>query len=103
MAHDFHNAFRWSVTQYLDISELLSFAWVATQSLRTGFDLLVKFLIGWIGRCIRFEDAADFESLARFWHMVGLSEPWAQLCVRLQIRWSGGKLKIAEHLEHDAA
>ena len=103
LAHDFHNAFRWSVTQYLDNIELMKSAWVATQSLRTGFDLLVTLLPRRIGRCIHFEDAADLESLARFWHMVGLSEPWAQLCVRLQIRWSEESLTIAEHLEHDAA
>ena len=87
----------------IDREELMNSAWVATQRLRTGYDVLVELLLAWVGRCVQFEDAADLEGLVRSWHMVGLSEQWAQLCVRLQIRWSEGKLDIQEHLEHDEA
>jgi hypothetical protein len=103
LAHDFHNALKWSAKLYMDNKDVMRSAWIATESLRNGFDLLVSFLPRWLGSCISFEDADDLEVLARFWQMVGLSEQWVQLCVRLQIRWSGGKLKVAEHLEQDDA
>ena len=35
--------------------------------------------------------------------MVVWSELWVQLCVQLQIRWSYGKLKLAENVELDEA
>ena len=35
--------------------------------------------------------------------MVVLPELWVQLCVQLQIRWSHGKLKLAENVELDEA
>ena len=51
-------------------------------------------------RCISFEASADLEVVSRCWHMVDLSEQWV---LRLQIRWSRGKLTLAEHVEHDEA
>lgn len=101
IAHDFHNSLKWGTMLYLSCAETARSAWVVMQSLRSAYDLLVAALPRWLGRHISFQDHPDVEELARFWHMVGLSEDWAQSFVDLQMRLCDGRLLIAGHYQDD--
>ena len=96
VAHDVHNALKWSVFSLINDRSTVKSCWVVLESLRNGYNLLVQEMGQWIADKIEFSDHANLDVLRRLWLLMGLTDEWVTLFVDVQLRWENGRLCVGE-------
>ena len=94
MLHDVQNSLKWSILSYVQDKATMRSCFIACESLRNGFDCLVRKVSEWLPQVIRYEDWGCPDA-GRIWTMLNVEPEWVELLTQLQIRWDEGVLKIA--------
>lgn len=102
-AHLFHNAFKKSVADCLDDKNCMRDCWVVCSSLRQSFEQLSRVLVPWLGNVLDFEDWPwDLCTLRSLWQLFGEDrDEWLDFLCLLQLRFSRGRLLVAECFHDD--
>ena len=98
--HDAHNALRWSLLQHVTDPQTLRGLFISIESLRNGFSLLMKNLRPWLCEVVAYEDDHLLPH-HDLWVLLGLDPNVAEVAEALQLRWDGGKMKVAERWADD--
>lgn len=93
-AHDTHGGLKWAILSYYSSKSCMRAAFVAVESLRNGFSLLVKWVGTWLVNRLAFEDwGCDH---AHEVYMAFDCDPGdLDTFVDLQLRFRGGRLLVA--------
>lgn len=97
--HDCHGGLRWGIFRHLQSKQTVRDAYIGIESLRNGYDVIIKNLRGWIERHLHYEDSAmDLADRSAMWNMLGLEGEWLDIILDLQLRFEGDHLKVG--LQH---
>jgi hypothetical protein len=97
-AHDVHNSLMWGLRPYAgNEADMMRKLHVAIGSLRNSYDLLHRFLNGFVARHLQFdEEEADHDKVYAFWLALSVEEDIAKILADLDLRWDGNALWVAE-------
>ena len=100
MAHAAHNGLKWGVRDRLS-RETLRSCFIAMESLRNGYSVLDAVAPAWVAEHLDFADWPT-DCVQELWVLLGFTDTVLEERVELQIRFSGGKLFVAEAFRDDA-
>lgn len=97
--HDIHGGLRWSVHSYVKDRSLMKSTFISIESLRNGFNLLVKNVGAWLRRVLRFADwEPEFDGRALY-ELLGLDGVWLEQMAQAQMRFANGFLFVSEAMQ----
>lgn len=99
--HDAHNALKWSITEYCAEPTILRGLFISIESLRNGMSLLMDHMRPWLVSVLVYEDDHMLPH-SEFWTLLGLAPRIVEVASELQIRYDGGKLRVAARWEGDS-
>lgn len=94
-AHDVHGGLRWAICSITRDKDTLKSCFLTHESLRHGYDLLAKHVLPWVRSRLTFDDWAH-PHIPTFFEFLGLQDEWLALAVELEIRFTNGRLCIAQ-------
>ena len=103
--HDVHNALKWCASEFTMNKTTLKGAYITTSAARNGRRVLIKHVSEWMSQTsIVFEDwegMGDAE-LKRYYEIIGIEPEIIGAFIDMQIRYSGGKMRVASHVQHSS-
>ena len=100
--HDAHNSLKWACLEVNANKTVLRGLFVSIESVRNGFSLLMKNVRAWLYEVVEYEDQPLFPHQV-LWTLLAVDTNIAEIAEDLQLRYQGGKLKVAEKWRGDAA
>ena len=102
--HDIMNGLKWGCKEYLEEPALLKDAYIALESVRQGMSVLWTALPMWLQDRLEFVDWYLCEEHRKlFWGMLTDDTDLQTELTMLQLRFDGGKMKVAAWCEFDAS
>ena len=99
--HVAHGALKRSLGEFSKDRFVLKSTWVVFASLRSSIGQLGRCASSFVNQRISFENwEMDMEHAEQMWRILGLPTEVVDELLRLQLRWSDGKLKVAEEVLH---
>ena len=80
--------------------EVLKNCYITMESLRSGFSVLECCARGWVRDHLSFGDW-DMPYVSELWTLLGFLDTAHETLVRLQLRWSDGRLWVAQCFSND--
>ena len=103
--HDVHNALKWCAAEFTMNAITLNGAFISTSAARNGRHVLIKHVSEWMSpSLIVFEDWEGMgdDDLKRYYEIIGITPEIINVFIKMQIRYSGGKMRTIEK-EQDRA
>ena len=103
--HDVHNALKWCASQCTKNAATMKGAFISTSAARNGRHALIKHVSEWVLSLTVFEDwdGMGDEDIKRYYEIFGIEPGIIDLFFNTQIRYSGGRMIIASHLQHSTS
>ena len=99
--HDAHNGLKWSLGKFVvEGSEISKSLHIGVESLRSGYDLLIKELGGWLMVSIEFVDAG-IPHAQDLWTSLSIEPSWVELLLDLKLHFKKGRLCISRDFADD--
>lgn len=102
VCHDAHNSLKWSVLEQTQDPRTLRGLFICIESLKNGFNLMMKNVRTWLHTVVEFEDLPHFPH-RQLWQLLGIDPNIAEVAEELQLRFERDRLRIAKKWQGDAA
>lgn len=102
VSHDCHGGLRRALAYFCDNKEVLRNSYIVLESLRNSFDILVRFLPGWLRSVVVCEDTPE-PWIADVWRLCQSDPRRVESLVDFGVVWHDGKLKVSARYQFDEA
>jgi hypothetical protein len=99
--HDFHNGYKKGMEEYVSDKACMVAMFGIFAALRDSYTALVRGIGDWLPRVVIYEDwDMHPQDQYELWTSLGLKPQLIETLLTLQMRFSGGRLRVARAMEH---